>query len=59
MKKVIKFLKSVKQELSYVSWPGKDDLKEGTTVVIIMSLLVGVFLSLTDSVFSFLVKQLF
>lgn len=59
MKKLFKFLKSVRQELSFVSWPNKDDLKEGTTVVLIMSLLVGVFLSVVDSIFSFLVQQLF
>lgn len=58
-KKMFKFLKSVRQELSYVSWPSRADLKEGTTVVIIMSIIVGVFLSLTDGVFSFLVRQLF
>lgn len=58
-KKVISFFKSVTQEMSYVSWPSKNDLKEGTTVVIVMSIIVSVFLSLVDGVFSFLIRNIF
>jgi preprotein translocase subunit SecE len=52
------FLKNVKIELGYISWPTKADLKEGTTVVIIMSIVVGVFLSMVDGIFSFLIRNL-
>ncbi len=58
LKKSIGFLKSVKLEMANVSWPTKDDLKEGTTVVIIMSAIVAVFLSLIDAAFSFLIRNL-
>jgi len=44
--------------MSYVSWPSKDDLKEGTTVVIIMSAVVAVFLSLVDFGFGILIRKL-
>ncbi|MDY6915154.1 MAG: preprotein translocase subunit SecE [Candidatus Cloacimonadota bacterium] len=54
-KKIFKFFKEVKQEMKYVSWPSKEDLKEGTTVVIIMSIIMGVFLSLVDFGFGILV----
>ena len=54
--KFIKFLINVKQEMSYVSWPTKVDLKEGTTVVIIMSAVVAIFLSLVDAGFSLLIR---
>ena len=57
MKKMLQFLKEVKQELSYVSWPSKADLKEGTTVVIIMSAIVAIFLSIIDTIFSFGIRQ--
>ncbi|HPR18543.1 MAG TPA: preprotein translocase subunit SecE [Candidatus Cloacimonadota bacterium] len=52
------FFKSVQGELKFVSWPSKDDIKEGTTVVILMSALVAIFLSLVDAGFGFLIKNL-
>ena len=56
IKKTVKFLKEVRQEMKYVSWPTKDDLKEGTWVVIAMSAIVAIFLSLVDMGFGFLMK---
>ncbi len=57
-KKIALFFKNVYAELKYVSWPSRDDIKEGTTVVIIMSAIVAVFLSLVDSAFGFLIRNL-
>ena len=57
-KKTVEFFKSVKKEMSYVSWPTKADLKEGTTVVIIMSIFVAILLSLVDMGFSYLIRTL-
>jgi preprotein translocase subunit SecE len=57
-KKVFVFFKSVRQEMSYVSWPTKADLKEGTTVVIIMSSIVAIFLFLVDAAFNVLIRTL-
>ena len=54
--KIAKFFKEVRQEMKYVSWPSKDDLKEGTWVVIVMSSLTAIFLSLVDMLFAFLMK---
>ena len=58
VKRFFTFLKNVRQEMGYVSWPNRADLKEGTTVVIIMSIIVGVFLSVIDGIFSFLIRNL-
>lgn len=58
MKKVIKFFKDVKQEMKFVSWPNKEDIKEGTIVVIVMSIIVGIFLFAVDSGFSMLMNAL-
>ena len=57
-KKIISFFKSVKTEMSYVTWPSRADIKEGTTVVIIMSVFVAIFLSLVDTGFGFLIRTL-
>ena len=57
-KRFFKFLKNVKQEMAYVTWPTKEDLKEGTTVVIFMAILVGIFLAIVDATFSILVRTI-
>jgi len=54
----IRFLREVRSELKSVTWPTKDDLKEGTLVVISMSALVAVFLSVVDYVFGWIVTRL-
>lgn len=51
MEKIRKFFKEVMREMKYVSWPNKDDIKEGTTVVIVMSAIVSLFLFIIDIVF--------
>ncbi|MEA1971843.1 MAG: preprotein translocase subunit SecE [Candidatus Cloacimonadota bacterium] len=56
MKKLTKFLKEVRHEMKYVSWPSMVDLKEGTTVVIVMSLFMAAFLSLLDFGFSNIIR---
>jgi len=55
-KKMAKFYRDVTKELRFVSWPTKADLKEGTTVVVIISSIVAILLSVIDSVFSLLVR---
>ncbi len=57
-KKMFTFFKNVRIEMSHVSWPTKDDLKEGTTVVILMSAVVAIFLSIVDTGFGFIIKKL-
>jgi preprotein translocase subunit SecE len=56
---VSRFFRDVRSEMKSVSWPGKDDLKEGTTGVIMMSAIVAVFLSLVDFGFSKILELLF
>jgi len=51
-KKIAKFLKEVRQELHNVVWPTKADLKEGTTVVIAFSVILGIFIWIVDIVFT-------
>ncbi len=55
----IRFFREVRAEMKSVTWPTKDDLKEGTVVVITMSALVAIFLSIVDLVFGFLVGRIF
>ncbi|MCB5249382.1 MAG: preprotein translocase subunit SecE [Candidatus Cloacimonadales bacterium] len=56
---VSRFFRDVRSEMKSVSRPGKDDLKEGTVVVIVMSAIVAIFLSLVDFGFSKILEILF
>ncbi|MCB5234842.1 MAG: preprotein translocase subunit SecE [Candidatus Cloacimonetes bacterium] len=46
--KITRFFREVHSEMKSVTWPGKDDLKEGTLVVIVISAIVAIFLSVVD-----------
>ncbi|MDD4687886.1 MAG: preprotein translocase subunit SecE [Candidatus Cloacimonetes bacterium] len=56
---VSRFFRDVRSEMKSVSWPGKNDLKEGTVVVIVMSVIVAIFLSMVDFGFSKILEILF
>lgn len=56
---VSRFFRDVRSEMRSVSWPNKDDLKEGTMVVIVMSAIVAIFLSAVDFGFSKILELLF
>lgn len=55
--KLAQFYKDVRQEMKYISWPNKADIKEGTLVVIFMSALVSIFLFVVDFAFSLLMNK--
>jgi len=57
--KIIGFFKDIRTEMKYVTWPTKDDIREGTLVVIIMSAIVALFLSLVDFLFGLAVNAIF
>ncbi|OQX56005.1 MAG: preprotein translocase subunit SecE [Candidatus Cloacimonas sp. 4484_209] len=48
MQKVIQFIKEVKIELLKVTWPKKDELVGSTTIVLVLSILLTVFLWIAD-----------
>ena len=51
MKKLIQFLKEARLELKKVSWPPRNEVVGSTTLVIVVSVLAGLFLGLLDVVF--------
>jgi preprotein translocase subunit SecE len=53
------FLSDVKKETAKVTWPGRDEVVGTTTVVIVYTALVGVFLFLVDAAVTPLVNKLF
>lgn len=55
----ISFLKEVKVELSKVAWSTRRELLASTIVVIVVTVLLGVFIGLIDAVLSKLLTLLF
>jgi preprotein translocase subunit SecE len=53
------FLSDVKKESGKVTWPGKDEVVGTTTVVLVYTVLVGIFLFLVDTAVTPLVNKLF
>lgn len=48
--KINKFLQEVKQEMSKVSWPPRQELKGATVIVIVLTVMLSVFIWLADKV---------
>ncbi len=57
--KPVKFINDVNREMSKVSWPSYEDLKESTMVVIVLSLLFVVFVFSADWLLTNILKLLF
>jgi preprotein translocase subunit SecE len=53
------FLSDVKKESGKVTWPGKDEVVGTTTVVLVYTVLVGMFLFLVDAAVTPIVNKLF
>lgn len=52
----ITFLKETREELGKVVWPTKEQVLRSTVIVILVSLIVGVFLGAVDYVFTKIVE---
>jgi preprotein translocase subunit SecE len=48
MQQVREYLKDVRSELTKVSWPTREELRDSTVVVIVTVLLVAAFIGIVD-----------
>jgi preprotein translocase subunit SecE len=55
-KKVIAYLKDVRQEMSKVTWPTRGELWESTIIVLVLSGILALFIFTTDLGLSRLLK---
>ncbi len=46
--KITKFLREIRQELTKVAWPTKDELRDSTIVVILLSIFLSAFIGVVD-----------
>jgi preprotein translocase subunit SecE len=57
--KIIGFFEDVVKEMKKVTWPTKQELKESTTVVIVVCLVIATFTYLIDLLISNVLKGIF
>jgi preprotein translocase subunit SecE len=50
--KIIAFFTDVFREMSKVTWPKKEELRDSTVIVLVVCLLIAVFIYLVDTVVS-------
>jgi len=57
--RLVRFVKEVRNELTRVSWPSRDEIRGSTAVVIAIVLILSVFIGLVDRALSILVSIIF
>ena len=57
--KLIGFLKEVRGEVAKVTWPGREEIRSATVVVIIVCIFVALVLWLMDSIIKLGVEAIF
>ena len=57
--RLVKFIREVRNEMRRVSWPSRDEVRESTTVVIVIVLILAVFIGIVDRALTFLISLVF
>jgi preprotein translocase subunit SecE len=57
--KIITFFSDVYKEMSKVTWPKKDELRESTVVVLVVCLIIAVFVYVADTLVNTALKGIF
>lgn len=58
-RRLVKFVKEVRNELKRVSWPSREEIRGSTTVVIVIVLILAVFIGLVDRALTYLISFIF
>ncbi|MBK6912871.1 MAG: preprotein translocase subunit SecE [Ignavibacteriales bacterium] len=57
--KILGFFQDVSKEMKKVTWPTKDELKESTTIVIALSLILSLFTYVNDMLLNTIFKGIY
>jgi preprotein translocase subunit SecE len=57
--KIVGFFEDVVKEMKKVTWPTKEELKESTTVVIVVCLVIAAFTYVIDMLINQVLKGIF
>jgi preprotein translocase subunit SecE len=58
-RRLVKFVREVRNELKRVSWPSREEIRGSTTVVIVIVLILAVFIGLVDRALTYLLSFIF
>ena len=56
--KITEFINGVTKEMKKVTWPTKDELRESTTVVLVSTIVISLFVFVVDSLLTQIMKLL-
>jgi len=56
---MVGFLKEVRRELNFVTWPSKDEIKDSTKIVFVTVLVLALYIAILDGVFTNVFKLIF
>ncbi|MCI0515105.1 preprotein translocase subunit SecE [candidate division KSB1 bacterium] len=59
LQKIINFFKDVRQEMAKVSWPTRDELKDSTIIVILLSVFFAIVIYAIDKVLGGMIQLLY
>ena len=57
--KIVNFVNDVVKEMKKVTWPTRDELKESTTIVIVVCILIAIFTYAIDMSVSQILKGIY
>lgn len=59
MEKIKKFITDVQKEMNKVSWPSQKELMDNTTVVVVFSIVLSLFIFLVDRLYSTILEYIY
>jgi len=59
MEKIKKFITDVQKEMNKVSWPSQKELIDNTTVVVVFSIVLSLFIFLVDRLYSTILEYIY
>jgi preprotein translocase subunit SecE len=57
-KKIPQLLREVRTEMGKVTWPTRDELTSSTTIVLVVSLVLALFIFVVDQILSFVMSRM-
>ncbi|MDD3669143.1 MAG: preprotein translocase subunit SecE [Alphaproteobacteria bacterium] len=52
------FVRQVKQEIAKITWPGKQEIVQGTLTVVVMCAILAGFLFVVDTIFAVVIRRI-
>ena len=57
-RKIPQLLREVRTEMGKVTWPTRDELTSSTTIVLVVSLVLALFIFVVDQILSFVMSRM-